>query len=234
MSVHILPVLKDNYIFLVHDAATNQAIVIDPALAAPVLAKLTELKAELVAILNTHHHWDHIGGNQDLVAAFPAVKVYGGELDRGRIPLQDVFLKDGDHLDFQFTTAQVLFVPGHTKAHVAYYFSSGDLFCGDTLFGAGCGRLFEGTPAQMLSSLTRLASLPDATRVWCAHEYTLGNLKFALSIEPHNVAVQTRLAKALLPTIPTTIGLEKQTNLFLQCDLRTFTKLRGMKDLFQS
>ena len=245
MKVHILPVLKDNYIYLLHDPDSHRAIVIDPAIASPVLAKLAELKADLIAILNTHHHADHIGGNPQLLAKFPHLKIYGGALDQGRIPHQHFFLKDGDRLDFDFATALVLAVPGHTKAHLAYYFASGDLFCGDTLFGAGCGRLFEGTPAQMLISLTKLATLPDATRVWAAHEYTRSNLQFALSVMPDNHHIQTRLSQVQHPTMPSTIALEKQTNLFLQCDrpelqnllghsdpVRVFAKLRGMKDLF--
>jgi hydroxyacylglutathione hydrolase len=256
MKVHLLPVLKDNYIFLLHNPSTNTAIVVDPAEAAPVKAKLAELGANLIAILNTHHHQDHIGGNQELLEIFPNLTIYGGELDRGRIPHQQVFVKDGDRLDFSHkfgnNIAEVLFIPGHTRAHIGYYFPiTGDLFCGDTLFGGGCGRLFEGTPSQMLSSLQKLARLPDATQVWCAHEYTLANLKFALTVDAQNMALQTRLQAATLaraknqPTIPTNIGLEKLTNPFLGCDrpelqakvgltdpVRVFTKLRGMKDLY--
>ncbi len=257
MQVYLLPVLQDNYIFLLHNPITNTAIVVDPAIAKPVKAKLAELGATLIAILNTHHHSDHIGGNQELLQAFPKLVIYGGEFDRGRIPHQQVFLKDGDRLDFngQFghNSAQVLFVPGHTFAHIAYYFAdSGNLFCGDTLFGAGCGRLFEGTPSQMFNSLQSLANLPDVTKVWCAHEYTLTNLKFALTIDSQNIALHERIQAATLTraknqsTIPTNIGLEKQTNPFLRCDrpeiqaqvgftdpIRVFTKLRGMKDLYK-
>jgi hydroxyacylglutathione hydrolase len=183
---------------------------------------------------------------------FPQAVVYGGELDKGRIPSQQVFLKDGDKVQFGDRTAEILFVPGHTIAHIAYYFpQSGDLFCGDTLFAGGCGRLFEGTPAQMQNSLDRLRHLPDETRVWCAHEYTLSNLKFAIAVDGNNPILQKRLQdvtsarQRLEPTIPTTIGLEKQTNPFLRWDLpalqtatrmsdpaRVFAKLRGMKDLF--
>ncbi|AFY73445.1 hydroxyacylglutathione hydrolase [Synechococcus sp. PCC 7502] len=258
MEVHLLPVLKDNYIFLLHNPETHTAIVVDPAIAAPVITKITELGATLIAILNTHHHSDHIGGNTELLNVFPDLKIYGGKLDRGRIPHQQVFLKDGDRLDFdgQFghNSAQVLFIPGHTHAHIAYYFAeSNNLFCGDTLFGCGCGRLFEGTPAQMLSSLQKLAHLPDQTLVWCAHEYTIDNLKFALTIDIENLALQARMRSATQtranhqPTIPTNIGLEKQTNPFLRCDrpeiqtkigftepVRVFTKLRGMKDLYRA
>ncbi len=256
MQVYLLPVLNDNYIFLLHNPDTNTAIVIDPAIAPPVKAKLAELGADLIAILNTHHHWDHIGGNQELLEAFPNLVIYGGALDQGRIPHQQIFLNSGDRLDFNGTfgnnPAEVFFIPGHTIAHIGYYFpNSGDLFCGDTLFGGGCGRLFEGTPAQMLNSLQTLAQLPDLTKVWCAHEYTLNNLKFALTVDSQNIALQQRLAAATAlrainqPTIPSTIGLEKQTNPFLGGDrpeiqakvgftdpVRVFTKLRRLKDLY--
>jgi hydroxyacylglutathione hydrolase len=252
MQIYRLPAFRDNYIFLLHDADRNIAVVVDPGDSQPVMVKLRELGAELVAILNTHHHPDHIGGNRSLLQKFPHAVVYGGELDKGRIPNQQVFLKDGDQVLFADRTAEVLFVPGHTISHIAYYFpQSGDLFCGDTLFAGGCGRLFEGTPSQMQSSLDRLRQLPDATRVWCAHEYTLNNLRFAITVDRDNPILQERLRdvtaarQRLEPTIPTTIGLEKQTNPFLRWDLpalqaatkiadptRVFAKLRGMKDLF--
>jgi len=258
MKVYLLPVLKDNYIFLLHNPSTNTAIVVDPAVSEPVVAKLAELGATLIAILNTHHHHDHIGGNQELLRTFPNLVIYGGELDRGRIPHQQVFLKDGDRLDFKGkfgdNSAEVLFIPGHTLAHIGYYFpNTGDLFCGDTLFGGGCGRLFEGTPSQMLNSLQKLALLPDATQVWCTHEYTISNLRFALTVDPQNPALEARIQAAIItraqnqPTIPTNIGLENETNPFLRCDrpeiqskvgytdpLRVFTKLRVMKDIYTS
>jgi hydroxyacylglutathione hydrolase len=217
-----------------------------------VLQKLAELDAELIAIFNTHHHSDHVGANRELLRRFPKAVVYGGELDRGRIPGQQVFLKAGDHIQFGDYEAEILFIPGHTRAHIAYYFAaSGDLFCGDTLFAGGCGRLFEGTPAQMLNSLDQIRQLPAETRVWCAHEYTLGNLKFALIVDPENVALRERMAqvKAMRDrgeaTVPSTIALEKQTNPFLRWDTpaiqaaagsnvpeRVFARIRGKKDLF--
>ncbi len=252
MQVHLLPVLQDNYIFLLHDPATNTAAVVDPAEFEPVFTKLQELGASLVAIFNTHHHHDHIGGNRQLLEQFPNLVIYGGELDRGRIPGQQVFLTGGDRVTFADQTAEVLFLPGHTRAHIAYYFAeSDDLFCGDTLFAGSCGRLFEGTPAQMISSLAQLTALPDQTKVWCAHEYTLNNLKFALTVDPTNPVLQQRMKTVQIArandqsTIPTYIGIETQTNPFLRCDrselqattgytdpLQVFTKLRGMKDLF--
>ena len=256
MDIHRLPVLSDNYIFLLHDPQQAIAAVVDPAEAAPVLAALQSLNAQLVAIFNTHHHGDHVGGNRKLLQRFPEAVVYGGDQDRGRIPGQQVYLTEGDRVSFAGRSARVYFLPGHTKAHIAYYFEPqdgerGQLFCGDTLFAGGCGRLFEGTPAQMVESLSKLRSLPEETQVWCAHEYTLNNLKFAVTVDPENAALAERLTQvraarqANQPTVPTTIALEKQTNPFLRWDqpalqrragatepARTFAKLRGMKDLF--
>lgn len=200
MQVYRLPVLSDNYIFLLHDRDRNIAAIVDPALAQPVLQQLQALGARLTAIFNTHPDKDHIGGNSELLQRFPQVKVYGGIEDRGRIPGQEVFLKDGDRVTFGSRSAEIFFVPGHTKGHIAYYFpptnsnDSGELFCGDTLFAGGCGRLKEGTPAQMLASLRKLGTLPDQTRVWCAHEYTLKNLEFALTVDPDNLDLQHRFA----------------------------------------
>lgn len=257
MQIYRLPALSDNYIFLLFDPEQRVAAVVDPAEMAPVLRCLEELGAPLVAILNTHHHADHVGANTDLLQRYPNAVVYGGTEDRGRIPGQQVFLQAGDRVSFSNRTASVLFVPGHTRAHIAYYFppnqpdEMGDLFCGDTLFAGGCGRLFEGTPAQMVSSLTKLRALPETTRVWCAHEYTLKNLEFALTVDPGNADLKQRLVEVkaarrrLEATIPSTIGLEKRTNPFLRWDspvlqsamkaenaIQTFTRLRGMKDRF--
>ena len=262
MHIHRLPVLSDNYIFILHDATTQTAAVVDPAEARPVLSWLKTHNTTLMAIFNTHHHGDHVGGNRQLLQAFPNAVVYGGKEDEGRIPGQQFFLDDGDRVSFGDRTAQVYFVPGHTRGHIAYYFppvnrsvsedyEPGDLFCGDTLFAGGCGRLFEGTPAQMVESLGKLRSLPDSTRVWCAHEYTLNNLKFALTVDAENPQLQERWVSVKrdrqnhIPTVPSTIGVEKQTNPFLRWDqpalqtrtghtdpARTFGKLRGMKDLF--
>ncbi|MBD1812331.1 hydroxyacylglutathione hydrolase [Microcoleus vaginatus DQ-U2] len=257
MQVYRLPVLSDNYIFLLHDPDSHTAAVVDPARSQPVLEQLQALGAELTAIFNTHHHSDHIGGNQELIDRFPQIKVYGGAEDRGRIPGQQVFLQAGDRVSFANRTAKVFFVPGHTKAHIAYYFpprnpgETGELFCGDTLFAGGCGRLFEGTPTQMVASLGQLRNLPDNTRVWCAHEYTLKNLQFAISVDGDNPDLQQRFAEVKearsrsQPTIPSSIGLEKSTNPFLRWDfpniqsaantrdpVQTFARLRGMKDQF--
>ena len=256
MQVIRIPVLTDNYIFILHDRQKNVAAVVDPAVAQPVIEQLQQLGAKLVAIFNTHHHHDHVGGNQQLIQRFDNVVVYGGAEDRGRIPGQQVFLSDGDRVTFGDRTGNIFFVPGHTRAHIAYYFpptatESGELFCGDTLFAGGCGRLFEGTPTQMLDSLSKLQALPDDTRVWCAHEYTLSNLKFALTVDSSNLDLKARFAAVQAArsrheaTIPSNLGLEKRTNPFLRWQqpalqaavnssdsVQTFARLRGMKDRF--
>ena len=257
MQVSQIPALSDNYIFLLHDPNENIAAVVDPAEAQPVLRRLKELEAQLVAIFNTHHHMDHVGGNQQLIQHFPNVRVYGGAEDQGRIPGQQVFLQEGDKVVFAGQIGEVLFVPGHTKGHIAYYFppevegETGELFCGDTLFAGGCGRLFEGTPTQMVSSLSKLRSLPDNTRVWCAHEYTQKNLQFALTVDGNNPELKTRYVEVqdarrrMEATVPSHLGIEKRTNPFLRWEepalqsavksqepVQTFSRLRGMKDRF--
>ncbi|NLQ04132.1 hydroxyacylglutathione hydrolase [Cylindrospermopsis raciborskii] len=257
MQIIQLSALSDNYIFLLYDSYHNIAAVVDPAQPEPVIEKLTELQCNLVAIFNTHHHHDHVGGNQKLIEKFPQVTIYGGIQDRGRIPGQQVFLQANDIVKFGDRQAIVLFIPGHTRAHIAYYFppvtpgGTGELFCGDTLFAGGCGRLFEGTPAQMVGSLTQLRALPDNTRVWCAHEYTWNNLRFALTVDSENQELQKRFTEVTAlrqlqqPTVPSILGIEKQTNPFLRWDqpslqlavkssdpIQTFAKIRGMKDKY--
>lgn len=259
MDIYRLPARSDNYIFVLHDPQQHTAAVIDPTEADPVLKKLTALNAELTAIFITHHHHDHVGGNLALLKRFPKAIVYASESDRGRIPGQQIFLNHGDRVAFGDRTADILFVPGHTSGHIAYYFpplnpqDPGELFCGDTLFAGGCGRLREGTPAQMVNSLTQIRHLPDHTQVWCAHEYTLANLTFAITVETQNQPLRQRLANVqqmrqrMEATIPSSLGIEKQTNPFLRWDnpelmlamktqdpVQSFARLRGKKDLFQS
>ena len=257
MEIKRIPVLSDNYIFVLSDPQQKVAAVVDPAVAQPVIDYLTTIDARLIAIFNTHHHSDHVGGNKQLVEYFPDLCVYGGAEDRGRIPHQQVFLKEGDTVQFANRTGRVFFVPGHTRAHIAYYFppetpeETGELFCGDTVFAGGCGRLFEGTPTQMVESIDKLRQLPDNTRVWCAHEYTLNNLKFALTVDSNNRDLQQRYQQVQqfrsqgLATVPSLLGEEKQTNPFLRWDApalqtaakiqepaRVFGRIRGMKDRY--
>ena len=257
MEIKRIPVLSDNYVFVLSDLEQKKAAVIDPAVASPILNYLTKIDCQLVAIFNTHHHHDHVGGNKELVRHYPDVCVYGGVEDKGRIPHQQVFLKQGDTVQFADRIGRVYFVPGHTRGHIAYYFpptkadETGELFCGDTIFAGGCGRLFEGTPSQMVDSIGKLRQLPDNTRVWCAHEYTLSNLKFAVTVDRDNMALQERYEAVKqarsnnIPTVPSLLGVEKQTNPFLRWDnpaiqatakinepARVFGRIRGMKDNF--
>ncbi|MFO7628855.1 MAG: hydroxyacylglutathione hydrolase [Prochlorococcaceae cyanobacterium] len=220
-SVSLIPVLNDNYVFLLQRG--GQAAVVDPAVAEQVAAELERRGLELVAILHTHHHSDHIGGAAGLLRRWPAAAVLASAADRARIPHQSQGLSDGDRFTLLGQEVEVLAVPGHTAHHIAFHFpESGELFCGDTLFAAGCGRLFEGTAEQMHDSLQRLAALPPATRVWCAHEYTEANLRWAANEAPGDAAIAARLTAvraaraAGKPTIPSTIGAERATNLFVR------------------
>lgn len=214
-----IPAFKDNYIWLLRQGAA--AVVVDPGDAAPVLAVLARERLSLEAILITHHHADHQGGVAQILAHAPAA-VFGPAAESITGLTQP--LHGGETLRLPRLGAEfrVLPVPGHTAGHLAYY-GAGRLFCGDTLFGCGCGRLFEGTPAQMAGSLARIEALPDETEVFCAHEYTQMNLRFALAVEPRNAALRRRadataLARAQgLPTVPSTLALEKATNPFLRC-----------------
>jgi len=218
-----VPAFTDNYLWLVHDG--THAVVVDPGDAAPVRAALERHGLSLTAILLTHHHADHVGGVAALTAAF-ACPVYGPRAEA--IAGTTVPLAEGDvvRLAHPALLLRVLDVPGHTRGHIAYVRDGNPpwLFCGDTLFGAGCGRLFEGTAAQLYTSLSKLAALPPATQVFCAHEYTLSNLRFASAAEPDNPDLPARLeaARALRaagqPTLPSTIGLELRTNPFLRVD----------------
>ena len=224
MDIVILPALSDNYIHLIRDPASGAVAVVDPAEAGPVIEALTARGWGLDAIFNTHHHGDHIGGNRALKARY-GCPVIGARADLTRIPELDLALVDGSQYIFGSETISVIATPGHTSGHLAFHWPGiKALFCGDTLFSLGCGRLFEGTAAEMWASLCRLRALPGDTRVYCAHEYTLANARFALTIEPDNPALAARVEEAKRqrehgrPTIPTTLATERATNPFLRAD----------------
>ena len=240
LAVELIPVLNDNYVMLL--SRGGQAVVVDPAVDAPIQQRLEERGLELVTILQTHHHSDHIGGTPGLLRRWPGCAVVAARDDLERIPFQTQGVADGDQLTVLGEPVEVLAVPGHTRAHLAYWFPrAGHLFCGDTLFAGGCGRLFEGSPAQMQTSLQRLAALPGSTWVWCAHEYTEANLRWAAatvaSDDPAAMPIRQRLADVLAQrargqaTVPSQIALELATNLFLRAhDAASLAQLREQKD----
>ena len=251
LEVELLPALTDNYIYLLHDPATGTSGVVDPATALPVLARLKDLGRGLDWALITHHHADHTGGLLELKEATGCAAA-GPRADAARIPGLDVTVAEGDALTFGSLRVTVLETPGHTSGHVSYWLPEAEaLFCGDTLFALGCGRLFEGDAATMWRSLGKLMALPDGTKVYCGHEYTLSNARFALGIEPDNAALAKRAAEIEAtrtrgePTIPTTIGSEKATSPFLRAaepalrrnlglssasDAEVFAEVRRRKD----
>ena len=222
MKVIQIPVLRDNYTYLVVCERTGEAAVVDPAESEPVLRKVEEEKVRLKAIFNTHHHRDHTGGNEGLLARF-SLEVYAHRSDCGRIPGLTRPVDEGDEVSVGELRARVLFVPGHTKGHIAYVFPE-KLFCGDTLFVGGCGRIFEGTAEQMQNSLGKFKDLPAETLVYCAHEYTEKNLEFALTVEPNNKTLSDKInsVRSLRAdgrsTVPSTVGEERAINPFLRWD----------------
>jgi hydroxyacylglutathione hydrolase len=221
MRVLPVPCLSDNYAYIV-TAGGPDAIVVDPSEAEPVAAALAAGGLRLAAILNTHHHFDHVGGNEGLLERFGKVPVFAHESDKGRVPAQTERVREGQKVDVIGLSFEPLHVPGHTTGAVAY-FGHGAVFTGDTLFVAGCGRLFEGTATMMYTSLCeKLARLPPETKVFCGHEYTASNLRFALFAEPDNAAARDKLARVTEmrdcgePTVPSTIAEELLTNPFLR------------------
>jgi hydroxyacylglutathione hydrolase len=241
MEIECVPVLNDNYVFVLH--AGQAAVVVDPALAGPIREGLERRELTLLAILLTHHHSDHIGGVAGLLKRWPEAQVVAAAADQARIPMQTHGVKEGDSFVLLGRLVRVLEVPGHTRAHLAYHLPAlepgqqEELFCGDTLFAAGCGRLFEGTAEQMHHSLQHLMALPPQTRVWCAHEYTEANLRWATAQAPGDAAIARRLEevrclrRAGTPTIPSSLALERQTNLFVQArDASQLAALRSNKD----
>ncbi len=252
MQVVQIPVLNDNYVYLIRDEASASTAVVDPSVAEPVLRELRLRHWQLDTVLVTHHHADHVGGIPELVEALPELRVMAFGPDAMRIPNVTEKCRDGDEVQVGTLQAEVIFVPGHTTGHIAYYFAEERaLFCGDTLFAGGCGRLFEGTPKQMQASLERLRALPDDVTVYCAHEYTEANLVFAQTVEPGNddltqrISEVKRLRRVGRPTVPSTLALEKKTNPFLRWDhpevmqyanedapVDVFAKVREAKDNF--
>lgn len=234
-----IPCLKDNYAYLVVCRATGRAAVVDPSEGPPVLEAIGREGVTLGAIWNTHHHHDHVGGNEEVAAAHPGVEVVAHVSDRGRVPGQTHFVDMGDQVAIGELRASLLFNPGHTRGAVSYHLAGAALFTGDTLFAAGCGRVFEGTHAEMHASLQRLATLPPETVVYCGHEYTASNLKFAAAAEPDNIAVAERAARVAVlrdrgaPTMGFTLADEHATNPFVRAaTAERFAELRAWKDRF--
>jgi hydroxyacylglutathione hydrolase len=222
MQVTIVPCLSDNYAYLVHADGDKRAFVVDPSEAAPVIAAIEREGLELVGIVNTHHHIDHVGGNEELVQRYGKLDVVAFEGDKGRVPKQTKGVVHGGEFDLAHLHVKALHVPGHTTGAVSYLVD-GAVFTGDTLFISGCGRLFEGSAADMNTSLNeKLAALPPETRVYCGHEYTVNNLRFAAEVDPDNEAIRAALEEAKAkrergePTVPSTLGRELATNPFMR------------------
>lgn len=239
LDIVAVPAFSDNYLWLIHDGATGETAIVDPGDAGPVLAAAAERGWTIDKVLNTHWHPDHTGGNQAIKDS--GARVYAPAAEAARIPTCDVALKDGDHISIGNHDAEIWEVPGHTLGHIAYIFrDAGIAFVGDTMFAMGCGRLFEGSPQQMFASLRRIADLPDQTRLYCAHEYTLANARFAAHAFPDDDAIAARLATTIADrdagrmTVPTTVALERRTNPFLKArDVDQFAELRSAKDQYR-
>ena len=253
MKIEIIPCLNDNYSYLIKDDQTDTVAIIDPSEFGPCDKKINQNYKRLDFILNTHHHFDHVGGNADLKKKYDS-KILGFEKDKKRIPEIDILLKDDQEFKVGNLKFKTLFIPGHTLGHIAFYFEKEKvIFTGDTLFSLGCGRVFEGSYKQMFDSLNKIKNLPGDTKIYCGHEYTKNNLEFCLKFNPNNnflkdkekvLDAKTKVGK---PTIPSTIKDEIQTNIFFRyddldvkdalnlnnaSDLEIFTKLRDLKDNF--
>ena len=239
MEVEIISCLKDNYSYLVIDKGNNSACIVDPSESEPIIEIIKKKKVNLKFILNTHHHYDHVGGNEILKKKFGA-KIIEFKDDKNRIPFVDILLEDNEiwkNLNFEF---KVFHIPGHTSGHICFYFYKDNIvFSGDTLFSLGCGRIFEGTYEQMYYSLNKFKELPKETKVYCGHEYTLQNYVFCATYDKNNDELNKKILEVKskrdrnLPTIPSTIGEELACNIFLRAkNLKDFSKLRDLKDNF--
>ena len=239
MQIQIIPCLSDNYSYLIIDKENNIACVVDPSESGPIIKYLEKTKIELKFILNTHHHYDHVGGNQELKEKYGAT-VVGYKGDKERIPGIDILVGDQETWVYKNFKAKIIHVPGHTLGHICFYFLNNEsVFTGDTLFSLGCGRIFEGTYHQMFESLMKLKKLPKNTKVFCGHEYTLQNSKFCMVHDENNINLKNKISdikiklKAGLSTIPSTIKDELECNIFLRShNIETFSKLRDLKDNF--
>ena len=253
MKIEIIPCLNDNYSYLIHDEISNTVAIVDPSEFIPCDTIISKNYKKLDFILNTHHHYDHVGGNEELKKKYNS-KVLGFENDKNRIPQIDTVLKDNQEFKIGILNFTTIFIPGHTRGHVAFYFKKERVvFSGDTLFSLGCGRVFEGTYKQMFQSLNKLKNLPSETKVYCGHEYTFKNLEFCLKFNPNNDFLKKKKDDIKLslknkkPTIPSTIADEIKANIFFRVndpdikkainlenspDIEIFTKLRDLKDNF--
>ncbi len=239
MKVEIIKCLQDNYSYLIIDEKTQIACVIDPSEASPIINFLNNKKINLKYILNTHHHYDHVGGNIELKEKYNS-KVIGFRGDKNRIPKIDILVDDNELWKKDNFEARIYHIPGHTSGHIAFhFFKEKKIFTGDTLFSLGCGRLFEGTHKQMFDSLKKIKQLPKDTQIYCGHEYTLQNSNFCIINDPKNLKLKKKILeiqdnlKKNLPTIPTTLEEELECNIFLKTmDLERFSKLRDLKDNF--
>lgn len=234
-----VPLLHDNYAYLLREPKSGLVGVVDPSVAGGPLKAAENRGWAISHVLNTHHHWDHTGGNLEIKRETGCI-IVGPSYDRDRVPGIDVEVSEGEPFRFGETFAEIIFIPGHTRGHIAFWFKSeAALFVGDTLFALGCGRLFEGTPAQMFESLQKLKALPDETRIYCGHEYTLDNGEFALTLDPDNQALKARMDDVYalraqgLPTVPSFMSEEKKTNPFLLAEnVGAFADVRARKDAY--
>ena len=239
MRIEIISCLQDNYSYLIIDETNNNACVVDPSEAKPIINFLENKDLKLKYILNTHHHYDHIGGNKELKKKYKSI-VIGYKNDAHRIPEIDILVEDGQIWKKDNFEAKIFHIPGHTSGHICFHFYNDNfLFTGDTLFSLGCGRLFEGTYKDMFDSLNKIKSLPENTSIFCGHEYTLQNSKFCIKYDPDNLALKNKIddiekkLKNNLPTVPSTLKDEINCNIFLKAkDLESFSKLRDLKDNF--